>query len=189
MKQFLSILTICSIFMLNGGCSKDDHEHEHIHEEEVITTVTVTLTPKNSGRPVTLRSKDTDGNGPKTPTITGGTLQKGMTYTGSIELLNETENPAENITEEVAEEAEEHQFFYKATGIGGTFTYTGKGDKNGKPVGLTFEVVTGSMAGSGHYTITLRHSPNKSASGVSTGDITNAEGETDVEVKFPITLQ
>ncbi|HBK71516.1 MAG TPA: type 1 periplasmic binding fold superfamily protein, partial [Flavobacteriaceae bacterium] len=35
----------------------------------------------------------------------------------------------------------------------------------------------------------LRHEPNKSASGVSDGDITNAGGETDIEVIFNITVQ
>lgn len=188
MKQYLYIFTICSIILLlSNGCSHD--EHKHIHEEEVITTVTVTLTPKNGGSTVTLTSKDIDAGGPKKPTITGGTLQTSTTYTGSITLLNETEDPAVNITKEIEEEAEEHQFFYKAKGIKSTFTYKGKNDKNGKPVGLSFEVVTEGTAGMGNYTITLRHEPNKSATGVSTGDITNAGGETDVEVVFPITLQ
>ena len=33
-------------------------------------------------------------------------------YSGSIVLLNETEDPAENMTEEIEEEDLAHQFFY-----------------------------------------------------------------------------
>jgi hypothetical protein len=35
----------------------------------------------------------------------------------------------------------------------------------------------------------LRHLPNKSETGVSSGDITNAGGTTDAQAIFPITVQ
>ena len=38
--------------------------------------------------------------------------------------------------------------------------------------------------GHGQFTVTLRHEPDKSAQGVSAGDITNAGGETDIEVSL-----
>jgi len=38
-------------------------------------------------------------------------------------------------------------------------------------------------------TITLRHEPAKDATGVSDGDITNAGGETDISVNFPVEIQ
>ena len=34
----------------------------------------------------------------------------------------------------------------------------------------------------------LKHEPNKSAAGVAGGDVTNAGGETDAEMEFPITV-
>ena len=37
--------------------------------------------------------------------------------------------------------------------------------------------------------IILRHEPNKKGLGVSDGDITNAGGETDIEVSFDITIK
>ena len=43
-------------------------------------------------------------------------------------------------------------------------------------------------SGYGAFTITLRHEPNKSGMNVNTGDITNAGGETDVQVIFDITV-
>ena len=61
-------------------------------------------------------------------------------------------------------------------------------DNNGNPIGLSFELTTGD-AGNESYTITLRHEPDKTASGVSGGDITNAGGETDIEVVFDITVE
>ena len=43
--------------------------------------------------------------------------------------------------------------------------------------------------GSGTITVTLRHEPNKDAAGVSSGDIANAGGETDIEVTFNVEIQ
>ena len=37
--------------------------------------------------------------------------------------------------------------------------------------------------------MTLRHEPAKDASGVAAGDITNAGGETDIEVTFDVTVE
>jgi hypothetical protein len=61
-------------------------------------------------------------------------------------------------------------------------------DGNGKPLGLQTTVVTGDVS-TGTLTITLRHEPDKSAAGVSGGDLTNAGGETDIEVTFDVTVQ
>jgi hypothetical protein len=176
---FISALTITS-------CS--DEDPVVINEDEVITTMSIELTPNGGGDKITLQSKDADGEGTAAPVVTGGTLAANTTYSAVITLLNELESPAENITTEVAEEADEHQFFYTANGVSGTFTYTGANDTNGNPVGINFTVATGS-AGTGAYVVTLRHEPNKSATGVKEGDITNAGGETDIQVSFPITVQ
>ncbi|SEE46158.1 type 1 periplasmic binding fold superfamily protein [Tenacibaculum sp. MAR_2010_89] len=178
---FISAFTITS-------CS-DDEVPTPVNEEEVITTMTIVLTPSAGGNAVTIQSKDLDGDGPNAPVITGGTLAANTTYNADITLLNETESPAEDITKEVAEEADEHQFFYSTSGgVNSTFTYAGTNDANGNPVGIKFTVATGA-AGTGNYTVILRHEPNKTATGVKGGDITNAGGETDIEVVFPITIQ
>lgn len=182
--KLFSILTIFSLVFTS--CS--DSDPTPVHEEEVITTMTVVLTPNGGGNNVTIKSQDLDGDGPNAPVITGGTLTANTTYNAVITLLNETENPAGNITEEVAKEADEHQFFYKANNVAGTFTYAGTNDANGNPVGIQFTVTTG-VAGVGTYIVTLKHEPNKSAAGVKEGDITNAGGSTDIEVSFPITVQ
>ena len=57
-----------------------------------------------------------------------------------------------------------------------------------RPLGLSFEVTTGNTANE-TFTFVLRHEPDKSAAGVSSGDITNAGGETDIEVSFDVIIE
>ena len=171
---FLGIATVSS-------CDKDDHEE--VHEEEVITTVTTTLI--NGTNAITLTSRDLDGEGPNKPIVTvSGTLDANTTYEGEVEVLNETVKPVVDITEEIEEEGEEHQLFFQMPTTLGTFAYADK-DKNGKPIGLSFTLTT-KTAGKGDLVVTLKHEPNKSASGVASGDITNAGGATDFTVIYPL---
>lgn len=159
-----------------------------INEEEVITTVTATLTPVGGGTIITLQSRDLDGDGPNVPVITiSGNLAPNTTYSGAIEVLNETVTPPENITEEVEEEGDEHQFFFTPTNSVVTVAYADM-DINGDPIGIEFTLTT-TNASSGNLTVTLIHEPNKNAAGVSSGDITNAGGETDAEATFAIGVQ
>ena len=169
------------------SCSDSD-EPTLINEEEVITTLRVTLTPQGGGTAVVLQSQDLDGDGPNAPVITvSGNLAANSMYTGTVEVLNELESPIEDITEEVEEEAEEHQFFYTPNNAIVAVQYTDM-DANGNPIGITFNLQTGG-ANTDTLTVTLRHEPNKYAVGVADGDITNADGETDVEAVFTITVQ
>lgn len=182
MKNNLKFLALfLSTSLVFTSCSNDDAP---VNEEEVITTVRVTLV--NGGQTITLESRDLDGDGPEEPVVTvSGPLNGNTTYTGSTVFLNELESPAEDITIEVEEEGYEHQVFYQLLSSLGTVTYTDT-DENGNPIGLSFTLITGSIAGSGNLTVTLRHKLNKTASGVTSGDITNAGGSTDAEVSFPI---
>jgi hypothetical protein len=133
-----------------------------------------------------LNYQDLDGDGGNAPVLSLDTLLANTTYSGSIRLFNESETPAEELTAEVFDEAEEHQFFFSASG-NSSFAYVDQ-DNNGFPVGLAFELVTGE-AGSEILSVTLRHQPDKGASGVSDGDITNAGGETDIEVLFDVIIE
>ena len=178
-KTFL--LSATAMFLVS--CSNDDNGP--VNEEEVITTVTTTLTA--GGQVITLTSRDLDGDGPDAPVVTAsGNLAANTTYSGAVTFLNETQSPAGDITVEVEEEGVDHQVFYQLPAGLGTITYTDL-DLNGKPIGLTFTLTTGN-AGTGNLTVTLRHLPNKSASGVATGDITNAGGATDALVTYPVTV-
>ncbi|WP_159020177.1 type 1 periplasmic binding fold superfamily protein [Algibacter sp. L3A6] len=183
----LSLLFISALVFT--ACSSDDDNPEPVNEEEVITTLTATLIPAGDGSTITLQTQDLDGDGPNAPVITvSGALAANTTYNGTLELLNETESPAESINEEIEEEDDEHQFFFQASNSLATFTYDDF-DEDGNPVGLEFTVTTGDTIGTGTLTITLRHEPSKSATGVSDGDITNAGGETDIQAVFSISVE
>ncbi len=183
LKSLIAVLIIV-ILSLNS-CKKDDP----IIEEpvELITTLTYTLTSSDGGSVVVLSFQDLDGDGGNAPVITDGVLNANTTYTGVLMLSNEQASPAEDITEEISEEDEEHQFFFQSTVAGLNISYTDQ-DSDGNPLGLTTALTT-TDAGSGTINIVLRHEPAKSADGVSGGDITNAGGETDIEVTFNVDVQ
>jgi len=186
MKKLNFPITLLLAFTLVfTACDKDDPEV--VNEEELITTLSYTLTPSRGGTPIVLSFVDLDGDGGNAPVITGGTLSANQTYSGTLDLLNESESPAESIAEEVAEEDDEHQFFFASTIEGLSVAYDDQ-DGDGNPLGLQTTLTTGG-AGSGTLTVVLRHEPNKSAAGVAEGGIENAGGETDIEVSFPIDVQ
>ncbi len=181
--KLLALLSLTALTFQN--CDPDPDPEE---PQELITNLSYTLTPSSGGAAVVMTFSDIDGDGGDAPIITGGTLAVGTTYTGVIELSDESKTPVESITEEIDEEADEHQFFFSATNATVSVSYDDT-DSMGNPVGLSTTLVTGTDPASGSLTITLRHEPNKSADGVASGDITNAGGETDIEVSFPIDVQ
>jgi len=175
-----------------AACKKDDcvtdqPNPEIPNEEELITTLNFTLTPQDGGDAVTFSFTDLDGDGGEAPELVAPSLAANTVYTASVEVLNESEDPAEDITEEVEEEAEEHQFFYQSDVASFMVTYTDQ-DANGNPIGLATSVETG-VAASGELTITLIHEPIKEADGVASGLIANAGGEADIEVTFDLNVE
>jgi len=183
MRNLKFLATAIFVTVLFVSCSDDD-DPKPVNEEEVITTMTVTLTPNGGGTPITLQTRDLDGDGPNAPVvIVSGDLASGTTYDGSIVLLNETENPAENITEEVEEESLDHQFFYTSGGGLDVTTAYENFDVNGNSLGTEF-TLTAVAASSGTLTFTLRHEPTKPNTGL--GD---AGGETDIAAAFNVTVQ
>lgn len=157
------------------------------NEEELITTLRYTLTPDGGGDEVILSFQDVDGDGGNAPIVSTDTIQANTMYTGLLELLNESVSPSVDITEEVMEESTEHQFFFSSSINDLVITYADVDDDN-NPLGVETNVSAGN-AGTGTLTIILRHEPIKTASGVADGDITNAGGETDIEVQFNVVVQ
>ncbi len=181
-KYLFAVPLIAAVSLTS--CDKDDPEIPN--EEELITTLAYTLTPQGGGTALEFRFTDLDGDGGAAPIITSDTLVANTVYNGAITLSNESETPAEDITEEVEEEDEEHQLFFSVTGANATVAYTDTDGVN--PVGLATTVTT-TGASTGTMMVTLRHEPDKGATGVSSGDITNAGGETDIEVIFDVVIQ
>ena len=182
-----STITIFACFMLFlMACEKDPVIP---NEEELITTLTYTLTPVGGGTPVVLNFQDLDGDGGVAPIITDDAIfQANLTYDGSVGLLNEAEDPAEDIGLEVFEESLEHQFFFQSSIQDLIIAYADVDALGTNPIGLQSTLTTGGV-GSGSITITLKHEPLKDAPGVSDGDISEAGGETDIAVTFPIDVQ
>jgi len=171
---------------LLSACNDKDPVAEN--QEELITTVRLTFTPTGStGSPVVATWQDPDGDGGTAPTVSPITLAGNTTYTLAVALLDDSKSPSVNITEEVEEEAEEHQLFFRTSGLTGmTITYNDQ-DSNNRPIGLV-NTVTTPTAGSGTLTVILRHEPNKAAASVANGDPTNAGGETDIETTPPFSV-
>lgn len=195
-RKFISILSIAGLVL--SSCSSDDDTPDAVSPEEVITTMNVTLTDGTDT--VTLKFFDADGeDGPTEPVLTvDGELSASTTYTGDVELLNETESPAEVVNEEIEEEADEHQFFYLTEDLGITTSYTDKvcdynddpcEGSNANPLGIKFSVTTTDTTGDAKLRVVLRHEPAKDAEGVPAGDITNAGGATDIDVTFDVKVQ
>jgi hypothetical protein len=178
-------LALVSIFMFSS-CENDDPIA--VNEEELITTVTTTLI--STGNPtVTMTSKDLDGDGPLDPVVSvSGNLIINTTYTGTVTFLNESVSPVEDITLEIKEEGDEHQLFFQTPAAIGVFTYA-DADKNGKPIGLAFTLKTATVAATGDIIVVLKHEPLKNAAGVAAGSITNAGGNTDAQVKYPVQVR
>ena len=181
----LRILAIATVIVISlNACSNDDPKP--VNEDELITTITTTL--KNGSQTITLVYKDLDGDGPYEPIlVVSDNLKAATIYTGTVAFLNETTDPVGNIATEILAEGVDHQLFFQAPAAIGTFAYADQ-DVNGKPIGLQFTLTTGE-ATTGNLTITLKHQPNKSAAGVSSGNITNAGGATDASVSYPLIIQ
>ena len=186
----LKITTLALVALLAlSSCSKDDTPP--VNEEELITTVTAVFTPQGGGTTVTLLYKDLDGDGLNALNEVTGNFVQNKTYDGAVTFKNEAADPIEDITPEIITEGDEHQLFYEKTGTLNVFTYgtaSSNFDVNGKPIGLQ-SVFTTTGAASGTLKITLKHLPNKSGVNVAAGDITNAFGNTDVEIIFNLTVQ
>lgn len=181
MKNVHYMLVLLVVSLIFPGCEKDDPFIPN--EEELITTLVYTLTPQNDGETVVFSFQSLGDD----PVIIEGALTANTVYDGAILLLNELESPIVDITKEVEEEGDEHQFFFIATIPGLTVAYADKDDDE-KPIGISTTLSTGT-AGVGNLTIVLRHMPDKSALGVAQGDMTNAGGETDIEVTFDVNVQ
>ena len=197
MKRFNFLLGIGVLGMAGlAGCGDSDVP-EAENEEEIITDVTLTFTPSDGGGAITAAAQDPDGEGPAgLEIITDIELAANTTYVLSLELENSVEG--ESITEEIAEEDEEHLFFFGWTadlftdpaGDGNIGASNGNDpvnyndeDDEGLPVGLSTTWTTG-VAGSGTFRVILKHQPD-----IKSATSTSADGESDVDITWDITIE
>jgi hypothetical protein len=216
-RPALVVLMLCATACASNPEGDDDeHEsegddHGHGNEEgEVITTITVSFAPMNGGAAISASFRDADGDGGMSGTTEPLALASGATYTMTVSLLNELDNPPEDITAEVREEALDHQFFFYGSAVSGPAAvgvpdailehmygdiesdYVGTGDL---PVGLT-NMVTARSAGTGELRLMLRHLPELNgqrqkvpglAEDLAAGEA--LPGEVDVDITYDVTVQ
>jgi len=186
-----------------AGCGNNDPRKEDV--PELITKVTLTFTP-TSGSPIVVTATDPDGEGVQN-IRTDGTLQlsKSTTYTLTIQLINGLAAPTDSeydVTHEVESEGVEHMFFFGWTGNSFTdpsgdgnidvrtdkVNYTGGSnslDKTGLPLGLTTTWTTTDITTeSATLRVLLKHQP-----GLKSGVSVSTDGETDLDVTFPLTVE
>jgi hypothetical protein len=187
------ILLLAAVFAFVFSSCRKDRDPEPL-EQEVITTMTLRFvnTADATDTP-TFTFRDPDGDGGSAPTkFDTVSLRAAATYHLMIELLDESDSPAGDITEEVKEEGHEHQFFFSTQPTGlATVTYADT-DKDGNPIGIHSLVSTNAQSttdNNGKLRVILRHALNKTAAGVKDGDMTNAGGDTDIDVSFPFILE
>lgn len=186
MFKKLAFLLSLSTLILFTSCG-DDEDPIIENEEEVITSVTLTLSPNGPQETVVLGFSDPDGDGGDDPVFsTTGAIVANASYQGQLSFGNEDGS----IDAEIIDEGIDHQVFYQVSGGANLdFAYATVGnDINGLPVGLSTLLTTGA-AGNGELTITLRHEPNKLASGIAIDNPAVAGGSTDVEVTFQVAVQ
>lgn len=186
-KILASLLIMATVLFVS--CRKDPLTPPN--ETELITTLKLTFT--DTAAPYTSYTavfRDIDGDGGIDATLDSLRIPAGKVYAASLLLLDERDASAVDTTNnEIEEESAAHQFFYQSipSDVITNFTYL-TFDDNGKPLGTEFGCNTKSAPATGTLRITLRHQPDKDAAGVSGGDISNANGETDIEVEFPVRL-
>lgn len=189
-KQHVPFMLLLSATACLAACRKDDDDPAApappANEEELITTIRLNFQGAGGAGNKQFTWVDLDGDGGSPPVITADTLSADSIYTVTVEVLDESTDPAGDITAEILAEDEAHQFFFQPGGANVTVAY-GDADANGNPVGLATTWTVGAVS-SGTVVVTLRHEPDKSAAGVAAGDITNAGGETDIEVTFPLVI-
>jgi hypothetical protein len=175
-------------------------------DPENISRVTVTLTPAGGGTAITSEIVDPDGtalpNPPQPPSATLA-LTKGVTYNGTITLLNDIQpSNTINITDEVTAEGNFHRFFYTITAdtlaardsinipppdntrlitVGNLNTDT---QNPPQPLGVTFTVTVGAGAPSGNTTLNIQLHHYEQDKGTGLGTVF----DTDLEVNFPVSV-
>lgn len=183
----IALTALLATFLLSS--CKDDNEPDFENDEELITTMEVVMMPSGGITEAEFFFSDPDGAGGDEAVITSDTLFSNTTYSFTIDLLDESGSETDTITDEILSEGTEHQFFYlfePSLGISKSYLDV---DANNMPIGLRGQLTIPDTTGTTEMTFILRHQPNKTARNVEDGDITNAEGDSDIEVTWEVYIQ
>ena len=178
-----------------ASCESEDPTKEN--DGEVITDVTLKfqeLDASNAlvGSVLSFKASDPQGiEVGKTPTIQSVSLAKGKKYQMTIEVTNAIKG--EDINQEILTEAAAHQFFFLGQVFDSSFLSIQYADAGGIALGLKTIVTVSSSTGTNNSNmlVVLRHDLNKSFPGASNpnfANFTQAGGETDLDITFPVIL-
>ncbi len=176
--SLIMLALIASLSLVQQGCEHDHDENKHGN----ITTLEVILTDDSTE--VRAKAIDLDGDGGNPPVVQTLTLQAGRSYTGRIELLDESVNPPVSRTAEIERDADTHLFrFTVLAGAQGRVIISNLNlDSKGQPFGMRFNLqVTSGGAANGELQILLEHHD--------TGDKGAGVFDTDIEAVFPVVIQ
>ena len=191
--RLLYVGLLLSATLLLWACKKDEPSaKEGEHEEELVTTVKLVFT--SDGESTTFTWKSDEGAVDVEPTLVDTVkLATNTTYTLSVKLLDETQNPPKDVTAEIKEEKEDHLLvFLSEEGVnegGANFTYEySDKDTNDEPVGLEGDFstkTTPTTTKEGKIHVVLSHGPSSKDTPT---DLSKVGGSTDVDIKFPILI-
>jgi len=187
----LSFLTIL-LFAL-WGCSKDEQNVNTVPQQEVLTTLKLTFI-ENPNLSVSNEFifRTADGIAYNRPArLDTIKLKDSTTYTLKVQVLDESKQVIVNQTDEITALSTEHQFFYYTfpNGLLQFVPSSFNKDTDGKMLGTQVNTVVSAQKGTGSLKVILRHLPLKDAANVAKNDTTNASGETDIAVMFPLKIQ
>ncbi len=198
MKSILTanIVILSLAAFVFSSCGDDDAPPIENMEEE-ITRITAVFTNRDDASDViTAIWFDEDGEGTIDPVVDDVVLSTNTEYHLELFLENTLADPVEDITNEVKEEASEHMFFFGFTdGMfadpAGNGNIDGRNDPlnyldaddNTLPLGLETVWTTGD-ATTGDLQIILKHQPD-----IKSETSTSADGETDVDISFDVTIE
>jgi hypothetical protein len=198
MKSIRYVLPLFLVIALVtfSGCSDDDAPPVENQEEEITRVTATFLNLDDDTEVVTAVWFDQDGEGSGAPVIDDIMLKPNTPYFLTLSLENTLETPAEDITIEVEEEGDEHIFFFGFTdglfmdpsGDGNIDTRSDDMnyvdlDDNQQPVGLETTWIT-DEAGTGTFRVILKHQPD-----IKSATSTSADGESDVDITFPVIIE
>ena len=197
MKKHIFLLPILILALVFTGCSDDDDPTpDPVNEQEVITRVTLTMTNLETDEVLATYSWNDPEYGGNGYEYEGLTELPPVPTGCEVNAYNTTLDPSDPeylVTTEILEEGADHQFFFSTDPEGLVFDFNilsmgpwASVDINGDKIGQKCHIMPymESAGMSGTLTVLLIHEPDKSAEGVSSGDPTNAGGETDFELTW-----
>lgn len=189
MKNFRLVqyfVGIISLFVIATSCKKDPKESGN--DEELITTLKLTFVPIGGGPTLTYQFKDADGEGGVAPVQDDIILAPSKSYDVTIQLLNESVNPAEDVTEEVQTEARAHRFYFEPSAGSNIVVSNLNNDPDGVPLGIVSKWETSANA-TGTIAVILRHYAGNPPGKAIDDPVNSSKSTTDIEVTFVVKVQ